>query len=253
MPKSTSWGKVANWYNELLKAEGTYQKDLILPNLSRLMEIKKGELVLDLACGSGFFAREFHKAGAKVAGVDISAELIAMARRNAPVGIRFYKSLAHRLVFIPDQSLDKIALIFAIQNIKEANEVFRECARVLKPKGKLFTVMNHPAFRVPKSSSWGWDPDQKIQYRRIDRYLSEQKIEIEMHPGLNAKIRTVSFHRPLQFYFKSLSKAGFSVARLEEWNSHKKSEPGPRAEAENRARKEIPLFLAIEAILKCEL
>jgi hypothetical protein len=54
---------------------------------------------------------------------------------------------------------------------------------------------------------------------------------------------TVSFHRPLQFYFKIFSKLGFAVERLEEWNSNKKSEAGPRAKAEDKARKEIPLFL----------
>ena len=66
-PKKTSWGKVAEWYSDILeKEEGTYQKDLILPNLLRLTDIKKNETVLDLACGQGFFSREFIKLGAKV-------------------------------------------------------------------------------------------------------------------------------------------------------------------------------------------
>jgi hypothetical protein len=37
------------------------------------------------------------------------------------------------------------------------------------------------------------------------------------------------------------------VTMLEEWNSHRKSEPGPRAKAEDLARKEIPLFLCLVA------
>jgi hypothetical protein len=36
---------------------------------------------------------------------------------------------------------------------------------------------------------------------------------------------------------------------LEEWISNKKSQPGKRAKAENRSRKEIPLFLALRAKL----
>jgi len=47
---------------------------------------------------------------------------------------------------------------------------------------------------------------------------------------------------------KALHKAGFTLKILEEWNSHKKSEPGPRAKAEDRARKEIPLFLYFGAV-----
>ena len=56
---STSWGKVAAWYDDLLDGDDTYQKKVILPNLKRLAGIQKGDQVLDLGCGQGFFAREF--------------------------------------------------------------------------------------------------------------------------------------------------------------------------------------------------
>ena len=111
-------------------------------------------------------------------------------------------------------------------------------------------VINHPAFRIPKRSSWGWDEKESKQYRRIDAYMSDEKIEIDMKPGeemVSKKAFTVSFHRPLQVYFKALNKAGFAVTRLEEWISHKSSQPGPRSAEEDRTRKEIPMFLCIEA------
>ena len=243
----TSWGSVAGWYEDLLKQEGTYQKELILPNLLRLLDIKKGDAVLDLACGPGFFAREFFKQGAKVIGADISKELIELARKNSPKEIEYYTTPAHKLPFLGDGSIDKIVIVLAIQNIEEVGEVFKECARVLQKGGGFFVVLNHPAFRIPKGSSWGWDEREKIQYRRIDSYISESKEKIQMHPGDKPEEFTVSFHRPLQFYFKAIQKAGLCAVRLEEWTSHKKSEPGPRKGAEDRARKEIPLFLMIEA------
>ena len=40
---STSWGPVAKWYDEYLGQEDTYQAQVILPNLLRLLSIKKGE------------------------------------------------------------------------------------------------------------------------------------------------------------------------------------------------------------------
>jgi ubiquinone/menaquinone biosynthesis C-methylase UbiE len=81
--KSTSWGKVANWYNNLIeKGQDSYQKKLILPNLIRLLEVRRGEVILDLACGQGFFSREFQKEGAKVIGVDVSKELIDLAKKH---------------------------------------------------------------------------------------------------------------------------------------------------------------------------
>jgi len=52
----------------------------------------------------------------------------------------------------------------------------------------------------------------------------------------------------MQYYFKALNKAGFAVSLMEEWNSHKKSQAGPRADAEDIARKEIPLFVCLMAV-----
>lgn len=252
--KKTSWGKVAQWYKNLLEGEGTYQKEVILPNLLRNLSPKKGETVLDLACGPGFFSGEFHKAGAKVIGSDISKELIAVAKEETSPKIQYFVSSADDLSFLSDNSIDKATIILAIQNIENVRGVLKECGRVLKPGGKLFLVLNHPAFRIPKASSWGWDAQSKVQYRRIDGYLSESKVKIQMHPSVSSeKILapedyTISFHRPLQFYFKLLGNNNFCVSRLEEWISNKTSESGPRSEAENRSRKEIPLFLFLEAV-----
>ncbi len=245
----TSWGNVADWYDEMLEEkENTYQKNVILPNILRLINIKSGEFILDLACGTGFFAREFFKKGGKVKGVDISQELIEIARKNSPKEIEYFVSPADNLGFIKDKVVDKIVIILAIQNIENISGVFSECNRVLKNDGKIFLVMNHPTFRIPKRSSWGFDEKNKVQYRRVDEYMSESKTKIEMQPGKVGGEYTVSFHRPMQMYFKILKKNGFCVNNLEEWISDKKSQPGPRAESEDRARKEFPLFLFIEAV-----
>lgn len=244
----TSWGKVAGWYDEMLEEnDDTYQKNVILPNILRLMDIKKNESVLDLACGTGFFSREFLKIGGKVIGADISPELVEIAKKNSLKEIEYFLSSADDLSKIKSNSIDKIAFILAIQNIENISAVFSECNRVLKDGGKIFMVMNHPTFRIPKQSSWGFDEKNKIQYRRLDEYMSESKIKIEMHPGKKDNHQTVSFHRPLQVYFKTLKKNGFCVTGLEEWISDKKSQPGPRAQAEDKARKEFPMFLFVEA------
>ena len=265
---STSWGGVAKWYDSLVEGEGSYQKEVILPNLLRLVNPQKEETILDLACGQGFFSREFSKSGAKVIGTDISKELIEIAKKNQENSgkeVEFRAAPADKLGFIKNNSIDKITIVLAIQNIENLNETLSECARVLKKNGKLFLVMNHPTFRIPKASAWGNDPasnpaSQAIagqgdrgagggtQYRRIDEYMSESKIPIQMHPGQKPSEMTVSFHRPLQVYFKAFKKTGLAVSGLEEWISNKKSQPGPRASAEDKSRKEIPLFMMLEAI-----
>ena len=244
----TSWGKVAGWYSELLKDDNTYQARVILPNLLRLLNLQKGEKVLDLACGNGYFSAELAKT-AKVIGVDIARELIEKARKAAP-SANFFVSSAEKLEFLDDKSISKIVIVLAIQNMENPHLVFKECARVLKPGGSLHLVLNHPTFRIPKESSWGWDEETKTQYRRIDGYLAESKEKIQMHPGDAPSVHTYSFHRPLQYFFKTLGNQNFYVNRLEEWASNRKSQDGPRAKAENIARKEIPLFMYLEAIKK---
>lgn len=246
--KTTSWGGVAGWYNKLLEqGDDTFQTNVVLPNLIRAMQMYKGVRVLDLACGQGFFSRAFLNEEAEVAGVDVSSELIDLAKKQSPKDIRYFVRSADDLAVFQEGYFEKITIVLAIQNIEAPHKVFKECMRILAPEGRLYVVLNHPAFRVPKQSGWGYDEQTKTQYRRIDRYMSESKAEIDMNPSKPGTSTTISFHRPLQYYFKTLANAGFVVSRLEEWNSHRKSENGPRKQAEDRARIEIPIFLFLEA------
>jgi ubiquinone/menaquinone biosynthesis C-methylase UbiE len=244
--KDTSWEHVADWYHTHVNAEGTYHADVVLPNLLRLMNIKKEDAILDIGCGEGFFARAFHAKGAVVSGTDISPRQIEIAKKTSPKNILFFISAGDKLAFAKNKSADTITIILALQNMENANAIFAECSRILKPKGKLYIVLNHPSFRIPKASEWGWDAEKNIQYRRVDQYLSELKSKISMHPGKDPSAFTLSFHRPLQLYFKLFNKHSFVVTRLEEWISNKKS-VGSRGIAENRARHEFPLFMCIEA------
>lgn len=248
--KTTSWGGVAHWYDKLVEGDDSYQARVILPNLLRAMAIKKGEKVLDLACGQGFFTRAFFEEGAIPTGVDLGKQLVLIAKKHSPKEIEYFAHSAEDLSLFPDASFEKISIVLAIQNIEAPHKVFKECARVLVPGGKLFIVLNHPTFRIPKKSSWGYDEEAKSQYRRVDSYMSESKVEIEMNPSKKGGPTTLSFHRPLQYYFKILANSGLVVARLEEWMSHRESENGPRKKAEDYARKEIPLFLFLEVSKK---
>jgi ubiquinone/menaquinone biosynthesis C-methylase UbiE len=248
MPRNSSWGAVADWYDDHLETSpDSYQEQVIAPNLLRILALKKGTRLLDVACGQGFFSRKFKELGASVTGADIAPELIAQAKRHSP-DIPFHVAPSHQLPFAKDNSFDIVTIILSIQNIQLLNETLAEARRVLAPNGRLILVLNHPAFRIPRRTSWGWDPERQVQYRRIDGYLSAATIPITMHPGQKKSATTLSYHRSLQDFFKALSKAHFTISRLEEWISHRKSDRGGRQKAEDLARKEIPLFLMLEAI-----
>lgn len=246
MKKDTSWDKSGEWYNNLLEEEGSYQKEIILPNLERLISFKPGLKILDLGCGTGFFARAWQKKGVVVTGVDNSKEMIAIAKKSDPTGNYQYGS-ADNLTMVKPKSVDAITIILALQNMEKLAMVTKECARVLVPGGSVYIVINHPCFRVPRKSSWEWNADKTTQFRRVDTYLSEAKLAIQMHPGSNPNDQTVSFHRPLQTYFKLLGKSDLAVIRLEEWISHRQGPKGKTFVALETARKEIPLFLFLQA------
>jgi ubiquinone/menaquinone biosynthesis C-methylase UbiE len=240
------WDKAAPFFHEMFEGENSLQNRIILPNLKRLLELKKDETLLDIGCGSGFFARAFVGTTKQVFGVDASKELVEIAAKSVPEA-QFVNTSADKLHFLKDNSIDKAIIVLALQNIRNAKSAIEECARVLKTGGRAVFVLNHPAFRIPKRSFWGFDERKNIQYRRVDEYMSESQVEILMKPGSDKSLKTISYHRPLQFYFKIFSKIGLVVERLEEWVSDRLSQPGPRAEAENKARREFPLFMAIVA------
>jgi ubiquinone/menaquinone biosynthesis C-methylase UbiE len=243
----TSWNKVASWYDELLKNDDSYQAKVILPNLLRVLGLKKGEQVYDLACGQGYFSNIFAHEGSNVIASDLSKKLIETAKKDSKEKVLFYITPAHRAQFLKDNSVDTVVIVLAIQNIENVNEVLVECKRVLKKDGRIVFVLNHPAFRVPQASDWHFEDG--VQSRIISKYLSESKLSIDMTPGEKnpkKKISTISFHRSLQYYVKLFSKNGFAVTRLEEWISHKQSGIGPRQIAEDKARKEIPMFMCVE-------
>ncbi len=244
----TSWGRHAKWYGGVVEEKGSYQNEVILPGVLKLLNLKSGEGVIDIACGEGFFSREFFKIGANVLGVDAGEELIALAKKRSNKSIMYRVADAQNISFLNNGVFDAAVVILALQNIDDINLALKEARRILKANGRLIVVLNHPVLRIPKFTGWGWDEGQSLQYRKINRYMSELKLPIEMHPGERQKELTWSFHRPLQSYFKALRESGFLVADLEEWVSHKKSQRGPRAKAEDLAREEFPLFMAIKAI-----
>ena len=244
----TSWNEVSSWYDQMVGEKGSdYHQNVIIPGALAMLDPQKGEKILDVACGQGVFARRLAEKGAEVTGIDASRELIKAAERRSP-GIKFLTADATNMKVFPNESFDAVSCIMAIMNIDPLEKAIGEMARVLKEKGRMLLVLNHPAFRIPRQSGWGFDENRKLQYRRVDSYMSEMKIPIKMHPGADPRVQTLTFHRPLSSYFKGLAENGLVVDQLEEWVSHRKSIPGSSKRMEDRARNEIPLFLALEAI-----
>ncbi len=246
-PHDTSWSPVATWYDDYLETRGdTYHDKVIYPNLMRILGPLTGVRLLDVGCGQGALTRLCAAQGATVAGADVSRELIALAKKHAP-NLAYTVAPADHLSFADNESVDLVTCVLALQNMKNLGGALQEASRVAKRGGRVVLVLNHPAFRIPKQSSWGFDEATQTQYRRLDSYLTPSESSIVAHPGAARSASTPSYHHSLQDIMKALHRAGFVITRLEEWISHKQSEKGPRQKAEDAARKEFPLFMMIEA------
>ena len=247
--KPTLWDQASRWYDSLVGMSGSdYHQTIVMPGVLKMLELKPGRRVLDLACGQGVFSRFLLGKKIKPEGLDSSEELLRMARSRSVKSIPYHLGNASDAKLLGGQEFDGIACLLAVQNMGKIEPVFQNVARWLKPKGKFVMVITHPCFRIPRQTHWGWDAEKKIEYRRVDRYASEMKIPILTPPFIDKVNFTMTYHRPLQNYFSALLKAGLCVDSLEEWMSNKESAPGKRSRGENRARKEVPLFMAIRAV-----
>lgn len=238
--------------------DDTYQAKVIAPNLLRILNpesFAKNTHILDLACGQGYFLHHVIEATPKhadihIQGIDISQELLDIARKDLGNQVVLNQSDASHLACIADASIDVMYCVLALQNMSDMNVVVGEIKRVLKKDGRFVCVLNHPAFRIPKQSDWYIDQTRQAQGRVVYTYMSDKKFAIDMHPGKTAmgvkKEETFSFHHPLQYYVKIFAKHGLAITKLEEWISHKTSEEGPKKRMEDEARKEIPMFMCLE-------
>jgi hypothetical protein len=137
----------------------------------------------------------------------------------------------------------------AVHDVPDIDGLMANIAASLKPGGRAVIVMMHPCFRIPQESHWGWDGDQKIQYRRLDKYGKALEIGIQTRPGLNTDEGTVFYHRPLADVISAMGKACLGVVECTELFSHRRSQGGgPFSKAEHLAAEEFPLFLGLKAV-----
>lgn len=261
------WDHVAAWYDRLVgEGRSDHHSAVIIPGALRLLDLRHGERLLDVACGEGVLSRAAAGLGVRVTGVDAAGRLIDAAAKRAGPNERYLVGDARNLETLGlEPGFDAAACVMALMNIDAMEAVFRGVAGLLRPGGRFVAVVLHPAFRAPGQTAWQWDepepphanrhahpPPSPRQYRRVDGYLTEYAHEIVMNPGAAARgrrpITTTTFHRPIQASVSALARTGFAIDALEEWPSQRSSEPGPRASEENRARREIPLFLAWRAL-----
>jgi SAM-dependent methyltransferase len=250
---ATSWDKVAHWYNGWVGEQGSeHHRELAIPALLELLEPQPGEQILDLGAGQGVLSPFIKRAGAHYTGVDASPKLLQYARRHHGKQGRFIEGDACRLrttTALGAGEFDGVAFLLSLQDMHPLSGALESAAFTLKPAGRVVALLTHPCFRVPRQSGWGWDQERKLQFRRIDRYLTPLVVPMKSYKtGEGETGATRSFHRPLEEYINGLGECGLRVDRIRELATYLINNRGPGSKAENRANAEIPLFLGLRAI-----
>lgn len=100
----------------------------------RLSGLPRGSRIADLGCGSGVFTNILRQRGYTCTGVDLSPNLIRIARKKYP-GIEFLEGDIEQLLF-PNASYDGVLLGGVLHHLPDAPRCAGEVMRILKPGGK---------------------------------------------------------------------------------------------------------------------
>jgi SAM-dependent methyltransferase len=120
-------------------------------HLARFAGVQPGQLLLDVATGTGVLAITARLLGARVTALDLTPELLVRARENAATAsvldVEWHEGDAESLPF-PDASFDVVVSQFGHMFAPRPEVVTRELLRVLKPGGRI-------AFAT-------WPPEQMV-------------------------------------------------------------------------------------------
>lgn len=185
-------GEIWNWESPAGKLRWGRRVKMLTKHLA------PGMTVLELGCGTGYFTRELARSGAEIVAIDISPELLQIAKANCPApNVRYEIQNAYELSY-QDNVFDSVVGSSVLHHL-EVEAALREIFRVLKPGGAIYFTepnMLNPQIAVQKNVPWvkrklGDSPDETAFFRwPLWRLLEEtgyQGIRIEPFDFLHPK------------------------------------------------------------------
>lgn len=136
----TDFGPLARTYDELRPADALWHESIEL--LVQLGDLR-GRRVLDVGCGTGRLAAllaERHLC--RVWGIDVSPEMVAVARERVPRGVGLKVAAAEDLPF-RDNTFERAVMTLVVHHL-DRPRAFAELMRVLAPDGRLALLTFDP-------------------------------------------------------------------------------------------------------------
>lgn len=168
-------GEIWNWESPAGRLRGARRVKMLSKHLG------PGMSVLEMGCGSGYFTQELARSGAEVVAIDISPELLEIAKANCSApNVRYEIQNACELSY-PDAVFDSVVGSSVLHHL-EIEEALREIYRVLKLGGSVYFTepnMLNPQIAIQKNVPWvkrklGDSPDETAFFRWPLRRLLEQ-------------------------------------------------------------------------------
>ena len=182
------------------------------PAILRLAGDVTGRRVLDAGCGAGPLFVALRDRGAVVTGVDLSAGLIAQARRRlGPDADLRVADLTDPLPF-GDDSFDDVIASLVLHYFEDWGPTLVEMHRVLKTGGRLIASVHHPTADYCI---------ERLAGRRPDYFATSNWTDEWTMGGHTAQMSFWS--RPLHAMTDAFTTAGFQISAI--------SEPQPEPEA----------------------
>lgn len=128
-----------------------FARTLVTPTCERLLALREGESVLDVACGTGVQARRMASLGARVVGVDVSAGMLERARaRGGGVDYRQLDA-GDETALRSLGSFDAVVCCMAWMDMPDLDPLLRAAPALLRPGGRLVSVLCHPCFNFAEA------------------------------------------------------------------------------------------------------
>lgn len=172
-----------------------------------LRKISRGQTVLDLGCGTGYYTNMMAQRGAHAIGIDPNESLINIGRANAHPGAEFHAlhpGSPGGLAAVPDKCSDSVFMIDTyLMYFKAADfsadlaHLFADLRRVLKPGGSFFICDPHPVFLF---HPWLGEADRPFTV--VSEYREKQ----------------FGVVGTFEWYVKSASRFGFALFDFEEFD-----------------------------------
>ena len=168
-------GEIWNWESPAGKLRWA-RRVKMLSNHLRL-----GMSVLELGCGSGYFSRELAHSGANIVAVDVSPELLAIARADPSMRNVRYEIQNACAMSYSDAQFDSVVGSSVLHHL-QINDALCEIYRVLKVGGTIYFTepnMLNPQIAIQKNvpsikRRLGDSPDETAFFRwRLRRLLKE--------------------------------------------------------------------------------